>query len=966
MTPEQWQKIKSILEGVIEVAPASRQLYLDEVCGSDKDLRREVEALLDFDHNKADVLEQPAFSAVVQNSFGESARNFIGTQIGNYKITDELGVGGMGAVFLAERADGTFEQKVALKIVKRGMDTDAVLRRFFNERRILAALEHPNIAHLIDGGTTDNGLPYFVMEYVEGEPITDYATRKNLNLEERLKLFRQICSAVSFAHSNLVIHRDLKPSNILVTKDGTPKLLDFGIAKLLKSENAGGETVTQSFVFTPEYASPEQVRGEKLTTATDVYSLGVILYELLTDNRPYKTESRSISEIIRAVCETQPERPSSIVLRSSVPDNKQTSENNEQRTISEQQRTNSKFKIQNSKFLKGDLDNIILRALRKEPERRYSSVEQFSEDIRRHVEGLPVSASKDTWSYRASKFIQRNQITVAAAGLILLTLFAGLGATLYQTKVAQRERLKAEQRLADVRHLANSFLFEFHDAIQELSGSIPARKLVVSRALEYLDKLASESESDATLQRELGTAYERIGKIQGNSYHPNLGDTEGAMKSYQRSLEIRQRLVEADPTNLELQYELARSYHGVGDMFYTIDDLKNTLQAYDKGIAVLQPVVAAEPNNLKYLRLLADIFANRGDLKGMEGFSNLGDTEGALESYRQAIAISEKLAAAEPDKKEYQGDYATRLIYFGRLQAVTGDTKGAIASGQKSIAIFEKLSAEDPHNADYKTHSIIASNAMRLPLLDEGRTAEAVESARNVIKTLEEMVAKDPKEVHIRRGLGVTYNSLGECLLQAKDAKGAIESFRRALAIAEERFAADPKSGENRRDVSIARHLLAEAHIAAGEYDAALANLKQNISAYEEILKNDDSNSQVKENLSACYALTGKALAAKGDLNNAAHAFNLSIPFAEDVLQKTSPNIRAKSRFATYFFEAGKTFKKLAQNESGEKRAENLKESCRYFKRSFDLWNEMREKGTLSVINADRPDETSRELSACQ
>lgn len=350
MNAEKWQKVKSILEVAIEIAPAARDSFLEKACGADEDLRREVKALLDFEDAPSGLLDQNAFSAVTGN--GDGARDFLGKQIGSYKITDELGAGGMGLVFLAERADGAFEQKVALKLIKRGMDSDAILRRFVNERQILASLEHPNIAHLVDGGTTDNGSPYFVMEYVEGTPVTDYASRENLDLEDRLNLFRKICAAVSFAHSNLVIHRDLKPSNILVTRDGEVKLLDFGIAKLLKADANGGDTATQMRVFTPEYASPEQVKGEKLTTATDVYSLGVILYELLTGTRPYKTDSQNIGEIIRAVCETEPERPSVASAKrkaQSAKSENRTASNNEQRTTNDEQKTTNR----QSPILKG-------------------------------------------------------------------------------------------------------------------------------------------------------------------------------------------------------------------------------------------------------------------------------------------------------------------------------------------------------------------------------------------------------------------------------------------------------------------------------------------------------------------------------------------------------------------------------------------------------------------------------------
>jgi serine/threonine protein kinase len=322
MNATRWQQLKTILEQALETAPAARNQYLSEACLGDDDLRREIEDLLEFEEPETNLLEKSAFSILTADAPFKTAKSQTGKQIGRYRIISELGAGGMGAVYLAERADGTFEQRVALKLIRRAIVSDFILRRFVNERQILASLDHPNIAHLVDGGTTEDDLPYFVMEYVRGENIVELARNRELSLEERLDLFREVCAAVSFAHRNLVIHRDLKPSNILVTQDGIPKLLDFGIAKLLKAENKH-ETATQHFVFTPEYASPEQIRGENLTTATDIYSLGVILYELLTGLLPFTFEGKNLAEILQTVTRTAPPAPSAI--------------------------QNSKFKLQNSK-----------------------------------------------------------------------------------------------------------------------------------------------------------------------------------------------------------------------------------------------------------------------------------------------------------------------------------------------------------------------------------------------------------------------------------------------------------------------------------------------------------------------------------------------------------------------------------------------------------------------------------------
>src|SRR5262245_28756322 len=353
----------------------------------------------------------------------------VDVRVGPYRLIREIGRGGMGTVLLAVRSDDAFQKRVAIKVLRRGMDTDAIVGRFRHERQILASLEHPHIASLLDGGTTDDGLPYFVMEYVDGQLVTDYCDAKALDTTSRLELFRKICAAVQHAHQNLVIHRDIKPANVLVTSDGTPKLLDFGIAKLLNPDpgvQTLAATIAGSPLMTPEYASPEQVRGETVTTATDVYSLGVLLYELLTGRRPYDLPSRTPDEIQRVVCNSVPVRPSTVVTHAA------SSQSTRDRPEIDSERTRPPDADRLRRRLAGDLDNIVLKALAKEPSRRYASVDQFSEDIHRHLTGLPVIARKDTLGYRTAKFIRRNRAGVAAAALVVLALVAGLIGTAWQ------------------------------------------------------------------------------------------------------------------------------------------------------------------------------------------------------------------------------------------------------------------------------------------------------------------------------------------------------------------------------------------------------------------------------------------------------------------------------------------------------------------------------------------------------
>jgi serine/threonine protein kinase len=495
---ERWARVKELFEAAVDLDPNQRTALLDNECGSDEALRGEIESLLKSDERTDAFIEQPAF-AIPRDLFPDNVEEpFVGRQFGAYQVIREIGRGGLGAVYLAARADDEYRKQVAIKLVRRGLDTDDILRRFRTERQILAQLDHPNIARLIDGGTTDDGLPYFVMEYVKGEPIGVYCDANALPTTERLKLFRKVCAAVTYAHQNLVIHRDLKPSNILVTQESEPKLLDFGIAKLLST---GDELFTQTIpalrVLTPEYASPEQVKGDKIMTTSDVYSLGVLLYELLTGQRPYRLKTRTPEEIARAITEQEPERPSTAIARVD--------------PISPRSGPSRTGPLRNPKSLRGDLDNIVLMAMRKEPARRYASVGQFSEDIRRHLEGLPVIARKDTFAYRSSKFIERHRFGAAAALLILLSLLGGIVATVRQAHTAQRERAKAEA----ISSFLQRMLFASNpDSDLRKGGHDLTVKDVLDEASKRLatQDLSSQPEVKAELQRIIGVSYLSLGQ----------------------------------------------------------------------------------------------------------------------------------------------------------------------------------------------------------------------------------------------------------------------------------------------------------------------------------------------------------------------------------------------------------------------------------------------------------------------
>jgi serine/threonine protein kinase/tetratricopeptide (TPR) repeat protein len=519
---ERWARVKQLFEAAADLAPNERASLLNDECDGDDALRHEVESLLESDSQTDGFIEQPVLE-IPRNLFPEAPNESLtGRQFGAYQIIREIGRGGLGAVYLAARADDEYRKEVAIKLVRRGLDTDDILRRFRNERQILAQLDHPNIARLIDGGTTDEGLPYFVMEYVNGEPIGAYCDGHSLGTTERLNLFRKVCAAVTYAHQNLVIHRDLKPSNILIATDGEPKLLDFGIAKLLgQDEEALAQTMTGQRVMTPEYASPEQVKGENITTASDVYSLGVLLYELLTGRRPYRLKTRTADEIARAITDQEPERPSTAIAKGD---------------------GNSKFEIRNSRFLKGDLDNIVLMAMRKEPARRYSSVGQFSEDIRRHLEGLPVIARKDTWNYRAGKFIKRNKIGIAASAVVALALIGGLATALWQANAARQERdvANAEQLKAmRINEFLQQMLSFSNQSVYSVAPVAQTKNVTVNQMLDEIAprieaELADQPEVRAQILRTIASAF------------ASQGIYDKAEKNYRSALETQTRIFGTD------------------------------------------------------------------------------------------------------------------------------------------------------------------------------------------------------------------------------------------------------------------------------------------------------------------------------------------------------------------------------------------------------------------------------------
>ncbi|MBI4751646.1 MAG: protein kinase [Acidobacteria bacterium] len=879
MNREHYQKLNQIFQAALEYPPNQRAVYVNETC-CDSSLRVEVEELLAM-HEQADAfIDKPVFEAGLkvvadETAATQPAEQLVGKQFGAYRLVREIGEGGMGSVYKAVRADDQFRKEVALKILKRGIDTSTVIQRFRNERQILASLQHPNIAQLLDGGMSDDGRPYFVLEYVEGKPIDIYCDDHKLSISERLKLFCKVMSAVQFAHQNLVVHRDLKPGNILITDDGEPKLVDFGIAKVVKADVPAGRvhlteadlTRTGFTPMTPTCASPEQVKGEAITTATDVYLLGVVLYELLTGHRPLYFKSGRLDEVVQVICHQEPVRPSLVAIQSGNESaHKADSLPGQTPEAVSATRESSPEKLR--RRLTGDLDTIVLKALRKEAHRRYNSVEQFAEDIHRHLNGLPVSARNDTLGYRAEKFVRRNRLGVAAAILITLSLIGGMLTTTWQARVARLERLraevaqaKAERREREVRKLANSALFDLHDKIETLPGSTPVREYLVKQGLEYLDVLEQEGTTDPTRLRELALGYQKLGDVQGRPDGANLGNTPGALESYRKSVAMFEKVASTNPENPIAQVELSMGYERLGSILRRSGKLDEALDQYSKTQAIRNTLGTKYPANLEYKKLLGDGYSRIADLLIQE----MGDYQGALEAFQKMLPLREAVIQATPNDgaahrslaASYQR-YGTALWYFGDfLQEQAEDTQTA----QK---IFQKA-----RDAQLKALSIIEFAQPMLP----------------------------PHTIRVT--LMSFYCTAGIALMKVADDSTALLYFTKALTICQEVSPIDPQNAEGKFQLAYIYFLLCEALHHKNELDSAFKYASRAQSLFEFLQHQDPANMVVGKELGRVYIYLGKHLAQLGQVRQSIEYYQKASSLLKQINRTNPSNQASQIQFVT-------------------------------------------------------------------
>jgi eukaryotic-like serine/threonine-protein kinase len=845
MTPERWQQIKVLFELALNQEAANRDSFLDQECKDDHQLRQEVESLLKS-HEHADSFVDDLAIDISRELFSDADedRN-IGRRLGPYEIIQLIGGGGMGQVFLGIRADDQYQKRVAIKLIRSGMNSEFLIRRFRTERQILANLDHPNIARLLDGGTTESGMPYLVMEFIEGSPIDEYCNTNRLGTVDRLMMFRQVCSAVQYAHQNLIIHRDIKPSNILVTADSTPKLLDFGIAKLLDPAQEEDETGTAMGLMTPEYASPEQVRGEPITTASDVYSLGVVLYRLLSGHHPYRIKSRVPEEILRVVCEEDPPKPSAAVTR--VLDETTVAGSSQTRPMDGDVQTLPEDPERLRRRLSGDLDMIVMMALRKEPERRYSSVEQFSEDIRRHTEGLPVLAAKNTFSYQARKFITRHKVGVAAALVILLALLVGL----WQSFNAHLEKQRAERVSSDLSTVVESFMFQVDDSIQSLEGSTPARELIVTRALGYLDKLAREAGDDLEANRKLASAYSRVGDIQGRPGFPNIGDTPGAIGSYEKALEIRKKLAARQPSDLALKGELATSFERMGDTLRMVGKSDSALDDYRQALTIRESLLEKNPTDTTLGQDMAGNYQRLGELMAQHG-----DPSGALQVERKGLTILEQVVQSTPGNPSIQRTLGISYIKVGDALNSTGDHMGALDNYRKSTPIYEALAKGSPDNSRYRRELAISYDKVGNGLSATHDPASALDFYKKSLDIRQALASGDPRNMEARRDLSISYDKLGTTMMALNQQSEALAYYQKALDNDQRLTDEDPKNSQALDGLTDSLVKVADVQLQMGNASSALGNYKKATGIREQLLQDDPNDIDLKGDLAEAYQKT--------------------------------------------------------------------------------------------------------------
>jgi serine/threonine protein kinase len=996
---QRWWQIDELFQEALVLTVQDRAAFLTSACAGDAQLRREVEALLATEEEADSFLATPPVK-FRQSALPEEAA--VGQRLGAYRLLRELGRGGMGAVYLAERADGQFQQQVALKLIKRGMDTDEIISRFRHERQILAGLNHPNIARLLDGGTTADGLPYFVMEYIVGQPIDRYCAEQQLGVEARLQLFRDVCAAVQHAHQNLVVHRDLKPSNILVTNEGRVELLDFGIAKLLHAPTTppGVSTQIGMRVLTLDYASPEQVRGEPIATASDVYSLGVVLYELLTGQRPYDLVSSAPHEAARIICEQEAARPSTFARKL-------------RDAGGRLKRGGLAFRPAASSV---ELDNIVLLALRKEPQQRYASVEQFSEDLRRYLDGLPVLAQPATLAYRAEKFLKRQRVAVLAAALVFLSLLTGLGATAQQALIANRarqqavaslalveqqrqraaaaqaeaeaartqaeteraraeaalaqahqaqsvaesERTRAERRFEDVRKLANWLIFDFHEEIEKLPGATVAREKLIQESLAYLDKLSHDAGGDDSLAQEMARAYLVLGDAQGRPEYTNRGAWTEALQSYQKARAINEQLVTRDPRNEDARRALSLNYTRIGELLAQQKDDAGAAASFRQALRLRQAIAAAHPTDWRAQDGVAMTYHSMSE--------NTRDLTERLALRQQALDIRQRLLKEHPEDAVLTGGVRITQIRMGDVLREMKDYPAALPHYLEALRLAQRVAVLAPGAPRFRHHQVEAHDKLAdlyAKLKDYPKAFQHWEQALGLEETL---FASAPTDEAVVRKLAALYTRYGRQLTDVGEIDRGLALQRKGLTLMEQLADVDQSHFLASQELQEMLYRYSRGLVALGKNDEALRSYQQTLVVAEKRAQADPQNLGRQRKLVDLYVEVGEWLDKRGELQAALNARTQGVQIAERLTATAPQNDLYRINLAKAREGLGHVYIGLAKDQSAtqEQRRSRWETAIKWYQASRSIWQDLAQRGVLPPAYAGTSANLTQTILNCE